>query len=313
MHERLVDSIRSAGCEPEIIFVNDASPDDADDVLEKLCAQHPNATAIRHTRNFGSQSAFSSGLQIATGHAAVLLDGDLQDPPEVIPAMVAEWRKGYDVVVGERVRREAPWYMSFFYKLFYRIFRSASYVKIPLDAGDFSLLDRRVIDELNNLPEVNRFMRGLRAWVGFSQSSVPYVRPERKYGKTTNSFVRNLGWARRALISFSYKPLDMISVLAMVIVGASVLLGVTQFFAWIFGIGNPPQGFTMMLLVVLFLGGVQLLCLGILASYLAHIYEEVKRRPAYVVDHITNPPTRKSLEAFVAEELMDSPVEMSVA
>lgn len=292
MRERLAASINEAGCESEIIFVNDASPDNADAVLGELCERHPDVVVIRHARNFGSQSAFTSGMRIATGDAVVLLDGDLQDPPEIIPAMVTEWRKGFDVVVGQRVRREAPWYMNVMYKSFYRIFQRASYVPIPLDAGDFSLIDRRVVDAMNALPEVHRFMRGLRAWVGFSQTSVPYVRPERKYGRTTNSFVRNLGWARRAVISFSHKPLDVISVLAMFVVGVSFLLAAAQFVAWGLGVSSAPRGFTMMLLVVLFLGGIQLLCLGIVASYLAHIYDEVKRRPAYVVQHITNPPSR---------------------
>jgi polyisoprenyl-phosphate glycosyltransferase len=293
MHERLVRSITDAGCEPEIIFVNDGSPDNADEVLAGLCARHPDVVAIRHARNFGSQSAFTSGMKIATGDGCVLLDGDLQDPPEVIPAMIAEWRKGFDVVVGRRVKRDAPWYMNVMYKSFYRIFRSLSYIKIPLDAGDFSLMDRRVMDAMNDMPEVHRFMRGLRAWVGFSQTSVPYIRPERKYGRTTNSFGRNLGWARRAVISFSHKPLDMISLLALFIVGATTFLGLGQLVLWMLGVSSP-KGFTTLLLVVLFLGGIQLLCLGILASYLAHIYDEVKRRPAYVVQSVTNAPSARA-------------------
>jgi polyisoprenyl-phosphate glycosyltransferase len=290
MHERLVDAISGAGCSPEIIFVNDASPDNADEILRGLCGLHKDVISIRHTRNFGSQAAFTSGMRIATGDAVVLLDGDLQDPPEIIPAMIEKWRSGFDVVVGERVRREAPWYMNIFYKTFYRLFQRSSYIKIPLDAGDFSLLDRRVVDQMNKLPESNRFIRGLRAWVGFSQTSVPYVRPERKHGTTTNSFSRNIGWARKAIISFSYKPLDMISFVALFIVAVSGLLGLLQFAAWAFGFGESPQGFTTLLLVMLFLGGVQLLCLGVLASYLAHIYEEVKRRPAFLVDHMLNAP-----------------------
>lgn len=306
MHERLVASINAAGCEPEVIFVNDASPDNADEVLSDLCARHRDVVAIRHARNFGSQSAFTSGMRIATGDAVVLLDGDLQDPPEIIPEMVKEWRKGFDVVVGQRVRREAPWYMNVMYKTFYRIFRRASYITIPLDAGDFSLIDRRVVDTMNAMPEVHRFMRGLRAWVGYSQTSVPYVRPERKYGRTTNSFVRNLGWARRAVISFSHKPLDVISVLAMIVVGVSFLLAAAQFVAWGLGISSAPRGFTMMLLVVLFLGGIQLLCLGIVASYLAHIYDEVKRRPAYVVQEITNPPSRTPYVAGTRERALET-------
>ena len=160
-------------------------------------------------------------MRIATGDAVVLLDGDLQDPPELIAAFrqVAE---GYDVVYGERVRREAPGSCSLLYKVFLPRLPAPAYVAVPLDAGDFSLIDRRVVDALNALPESNRFLRGLRAWVGFQQIGVQYVRPERMFGRTTNSFRKNLGWARRAIVSFSYAPLDIITGLALTVVGALV-------------------------------------------------------------------------------------------
>src|SRR5262249_17337645 len=147
---------------------------------------------INHTRNFGSQSAFTSGMRIATGDAVVLLDGDLQDPPELIAQFYEKWIEGWGVVYGQRGRRETTRGRQAGYKRFYRLLRGMSYVEIPVDAGDFSLLDRRVVDALNSLPEANRFLRGLRAWVGFKQTGVPYVRPERLYGRTTNSLVRNL-------------------------------------------------------------------------------------------------------------------------
>ena len=166
---------------------------------------------INHTRNFGSQSAFTSGMAVATGDAVVLLDGDLQDPPELIEQFHEQWLEGYDVVYGVRVKRETTLFMRVAYKLFYRVFQRVAYVRVPVDAGDFSLIDRRVVDALNALPENNRFVRGLRAWVGFRQTGVPYVRPERPFGRSTNSLLRNLGWARKAVISFSYAPLDFIT------------------------------------------------------------------------------------------------------
>ena len=223
MHERLTAVFKKLGVDYEIIFVNDNSPDNAREVLAALAARDPRVVVINHSRNFGSQSAFTSGMRIATGDAVILLDGDLQDPPELIESFCQKWQEGYDVVYGERVQREATWFLQIAYKAFYRLFRSASYVPIPLDAGDFSLIDRRVVTALNSLPENNRFMRGLRAWVGYRQIGVPYVRPERMFGRTTNSLLRNLGWARKAILSFSYAPLDLITWLALATVGLSFL------------------------------------------------------------------------------------------
>jgi dolichol-phosphate mannosyltransferase len=229
-------------------------------------------------------------MRIATGHAVVLLDGDLQDPPELIEQFYQKWREGYDVVYGERVRREATWFLQIAYKAFYRLFRTASYVAIPLDAGDFSLIDRRVVNALNSLPENNRFVRGLRAWVGFRQTGVPYVRPERMFGRTTNSLLRNLGWARKAILSFSYAPLDFITWIALGTVGFSILAILLQVTLRLFFPDLAPRGFTTLITLFLFLGGIQMLCLSIIGSYLAHIYDEVKRRPPYIVESILNPP-----------------------
>ena len=250
---------------------------------------------INHARAFGSQSAFTSGMRIATGDAVVLLDGDLQDPPELIPEFVARWQEGYDVVYGERVkRRDAPRFMRFAYRGFYRVFKRLAYVNVPLDAGDFGLIDRRVVDAMNSLPEKHRFLRGLRAWVGFKQLGVPYVRPERMFGRTTNSLRKNLGWARRAIVSFSYVPLDIIT-------------------GWRCSSSSSPgrpdrrgrgadrrsharaQGVRHRDRVILFIGGIQLLCLAIIGSYLAHMYEEVKGRPSFIVDSIHQPAARRRL------------------
>jgi dolichol-phosphate mannosyltransferase len=290
MHERLTAVFNKLGVDYEIIFVNDNSPDNAREVLAALAARDPRVVVINHSRNFGSQSAFTSGMRIATGDAVILLDGDMQDPPELIESFYQKWQEGYDVVYGERVQREATWFLQIAYKAFYRLFRSASYVPIPLDAGDFSLIGRRVVDALNNLPENNRFIRGLRAWVGYRQTGVPYVRPERMFGRTTNSLVKNLGWARKAILSFSYAPLDLITWLALGTVGLSFLAIVVQVLGRILFPDRTPRGFTTMFVFFLFLGGIQLLCLSIIGSYLAHIYDEVKRRPPYIVESILNPP-----------------------
>ncbi len=291
MYARLVEVCRELGVDYEIIFVNDASPDDAGEVLRELSERDRQVVVINHSRNFGSQSAFTSGMQVATGDAVVLLDGDLQDPPELIAQFFQRWREGYDVVYGSRVKRDSTRFLQLAYKAFYRVFRAASYVPVPLDAGDFSLLDRRVVNALNQMPENNRFIRGMRAWVGFRQVGVAYVRPERMFGRTTNSLFKNLGWARKAIFSYSSAPLEMITLLAVACVSLSIIAILVQLAIKLLEPRWTPTGFTTLIVLILFLGGVQLLCLSVIGSYLAHIYDEVKRRPAYLVESILNAPT----------------------
>ena len=290
MYKRLVDVFQKIDVSYEIIFVNDCSPDNAREVLAEIAKLDQQVVVINHTRNFGSQNAFTSGMKIATGDGVVLLDGDLQDPPEVIESFYYKWREGYQVVYGNRVRREANLSMQFLYKAFYRIFSRVAYVRIPLDAGDFSLIDRSVVDTLNSLPENNRFLRGLRAWVGYSQIGVPYIRPERMFGRTTNSFLKNLAWARKAILSFSYFPLEIITWLALIMVVLS-LIGITaQILLRLLIPSITPSGFTTLIILILLMGGIQLLCLSIIGAYLAHIYDEVKRRPPFLVESILNDP-----------------------
>ncbi len=292
MYERLSAVFEKLGVEYEIIFVNDGSPDDTAAVLADLAARDSRVVAVNHSRNFGSQSAFTSGMKIATGDAVVLLDGDLQDPPELIEQFCERWIDGYDIVYGSRVQREASWFLRRAYKLFYRLFRAMSYVQMPLDAGDFSLLDRRVVNALNGMPATQRFIRGLRAWVGFRQVGVPYLRPQRMFGRTTNSFLKNLAWARRGILSFSYVPLEIITFLAIAMVVTSGIAILVQVIIRLVDPHAVPTGFTTLIVLILFVGGIQMLCLGVIGSYLAHIYEEVKRRPAFIVESMINAPTR---------------------
>lgn len=297
IHERLTSTFKKIGVDYEIIFVNDGSPDNAKEVLAELASRDNKVIVVNHTRNFGSQNAFTSGMHVATGDAVILMDGDLQDPPELIEHFNQKWQEGYDVVYGVRIKREATTFLKVAYKAFYRVFRAASYVPMPVDAGDFSLIDRRVVEVLNSLPENNRFLRGLRAWVGFKQTGVPYVRPERMFGRTTNSLLNNLGWARKAIFSFSYAPLDLITWLALVTVGLSAVAILVQIAFRILYPALVQSGFTTLIILILFMGGVQLLCLAIIGSYLAHIYDEVKRRPPYVVESMLNyPAPPKDLE-----------------
>lgn len=281
MYERIVKVFAKMGARYEIVFVNDASPDNTQAVLDEICTKDMDVVAITHSRNFGSQSAFQSGMEIATGDAVVLMDGDLQDPPEVISEMFEKWQEGYEVVYGRRVKREASWFMNVSYKLFYRIFRRLSYVSIPQDAGDFSLIDRRVVNELVNLPEKEQFLRGLRAWVGFRQTGVDYVRPERMFGKSTNNWRKNIGWAKKAIFSFSFIPLEFLSYLGFTLTGISFLAVIAQIILR-FIYPDTPHGVTTIIVLVLFFGGIQLLAISVLGEYLSKIFEETKGRPKFI-------------------------------
>ena len=292
MYERLVKVFTRIDVDYEIIFVNDASPDRSRTVLESLAQRDQHVVVINHSRNFGSQMAFTSGMQIATGDAVVLLDGDLQDPPELIESFYQKWLEGFQVVYGVRVKRETTFFLNFAYKAFYRLFHKLSYVRIPLNAGDFSLMDRQVVEALKQMPERDRFIRGLRAWAGFRQTGVDYIRPERMFGKTTNSMLKNFRWARKGIFSFSYVPLEFITYFALLIVLLS-FLGILWQIAGYFFLPNTPKGFSTVIVIVLFLGGVQLLCLSILGEYLGRIFEEVKQRPPYIVESILNKPNQK--------------------
>ena len=285
MHKRLIATFKKIKTDYEIIFVNDGSPDNTEDVLKKLVKKNDHVIAINHSRNFSSQMAFTSGMDIVKGDAVVLLDGDLQDPPEVIEKFYEKWLEGYDVVYGVRTKREAPFYMKLAYKLFYRIFKYLSFINIPLDAGDFSLMDRKIVDILKTLPERDRFIRGLRAWVGYKQIVVPYVRPERTFGKSTNSILKNLNWALKGIFSFSYAPLELMTVLSLITFFIAFILMVIQIILRII-LPYTPQGTASVLVVVLFLGAVQLLSISVLGQYIGKIFEEVKQRPKYIVKSI---------------------------
>lgn len=266
----------------EIIFVNDNSPDNSEEVIRDLSAKDRNVLGITHSRNFGSQSAFRSGMELATKKSVVLLDGDLQDPPELIEKFVEYWKQGYEVVYGRRVKREASLFMQLAYKAFYRLFDRFSYLRIPHDAGDFALMDKKVVQSLLRFPERDLFIRGIRAFAGFQQTGVDYVRPERMFGVTTNSFFKNLGWAKKGILSFSNTPLDIMSFFGVVLFMSSMVLAVVQGVAKLLWPAFAPPGVTTTLLLITFFGSVNLLGLSLLGEYIAKILEEVKRRPHFI-------------------------------
>lgn len=282
MYDRLVNTFNQMKVRYEIIFVNDNSPDNQEAVIDSLCERDPNVVGISHSRNFGSQSAFLSGMQIATGDAVVLMDGDLQDPPEIIPSFYTKWQEGFDVVYGVRVQREMKPHIHFFYKTFYKVFQKLSYINIPRDAGDFSMIDRKVVKELVALPETEQFLRGLRAWVGFKQTGVPYVRPERMFGVSTNNWTKNIWWAKKAIFSFSFAPLELMSYAGFVFTGCSILGIFWQILAKFVFFPDTPQGISTVIILVVLFGGLTMLGISFLGEYISKIFEETKKRPKFI-------------------------------
>jgi dolichol-phosphate mannosyltransferase len=282
MYRRLTDTLQKLDIDYEIIFVNDGSPDDCAGQILELSKGDPRVLGITHSRNFGSQMAFRSGMEMSVMQGCVLLDGDLQDPPELIEKFVGKWIEGADVVYGRRVARDMPAIWGLLYKAFYRVFAKFSYVKIPHDAGDFSLIDRRVVGWLLQCPERDLFLRGLRAYVGFKQTGVDYFRPKRMFGESTNNLLKNLEWAKRGIFSFSNTPLKLLTAGGVVLLGASVVLGLVLAVLRVCAPDIVPRGVTTVLLFSLFFGAINLFAIGLVGEYVAKIMEEVKGRPRLI-------------------------------
>src|ERR1051326_5261289 len=271
----------------EIVYVNDGSRDSSLALLLEIQRQDPRVTVVEFSRNFGHQSALTAGLQTAKGNGIILMDGDFQDPPEVLPQLVDAWRGGAKVVIAERTSRAERGIRGRLFPLFYKIMGLISDYPIPLNAGIFGLLDRQAADAIINLQEGNRYLPGLRAWVGFPTAFVYYERADRAAGEPKQTLGRLIKYGMDAIFSFSYKPLRLGMALGLVVLAFSLFLSLVAvgnviFHLKYFGI-VPGAGHIGTLLAILFLGSVQLICMGLLGEYIGRIYDEVRRRPLYLV------------------------------
>jgi dolichol-phosphate mannosyltransferase len=281
LHRRLTDVLQKCALY-EIVFVNDGSSDGSLRELVNLCQGDQHCKIIDFSRNFGHQCAITAGLHNAVGDAVIIMDGDLQDPPELISELLAKWREGFEIVFAQRTARQGERiYKRLTAKVFYRLIKQFSDVPIPLDAGDFRLLDRKVVNELNRMGENARFLRGMISWLGFRQTAIAYNRDMRFSGKTKYSLKKMFRLAFDGMTSFSSFPLSIATYLGFLVASFSGLYAIVVLIKRM--LGHTVPGWTSLMLVILFLGSVQLVCVGILGQYISRIFNETKHRPLYVI------------------------------
>lgn len=275
--------------EYEIIFVNDGSKDKTLEILEEISKKDDNVKIISFSRNFGHQAAVTAGLQYVTGDCILIMDADLQDPPELIPDMLKLWEEGNEVIYGQRKSREGESAFKLFTaKMFYKTLNALSDVEIPKDTGDFRLVDRKVVDTINSLPEHNKFLRGLFSWVGYKQTPFMYERKERFAGDTKYPLKKMLKLASDGIISFSTKPLKLVGALGIISIVISVILLIYALVSYIFNLNNLSAGWTSIMVAITFFSGIQLMSIWIIAEYVGRIYDETKQRPQYIIDKKIN-------------------------
>ena len=273
----------------EIIFVNDGSKDKTLPILEKIADKDKKVKIVSFSRNFGHQAAVTAGLKYVTGDAVVIMDADLQDPPELVPDMLKKWEEGYEVIYGKRKKRDGESAFKLLTaKAFYATLNKLSDVEIPKDTGDFRLVDRKVVDVVNSLPEHNKFLRGLFSWVGFKQYPYEYERKERFAGKTKYPLKKMLKLAKDGIIGFSTKPLKIVGGLGILSVVVSIIILIYAILSFAFSWNNLTAGWTSIMCTMTFLGGIILISLWMIGEYIARIYDETKQRPQYIVDKTIN-------------------------
>ena len=286
LHARITKTFTEQGLDYEIVFVDDGSADQSPDILRRLEAEDRRIVVVEFARNFGHQVAISAGLEHSRGRVVCIMDADLQDPPEVLHTFLAKWQEGWEVVYAVRTERKEWWGKRLAYAGFYRLLQRVANIEIPLDAGDFCVMDRKVVDLLVRMPERNRFVRGIRSWVGFKQIGVPYERQARHAGSPKYTFRKLLYLALDGLVSFSHMPLRIITVLGFTVSLLSFLVALFYLIKKItFGIG--VAGFTTLVVSIFFLAGIQLMTIGVIGEYIGRISDEVKHRPLYVARRVT--------------------------
>jgi len=286
LYQRLTAALKGTGRTYEIVFVDDGSRDLSLDCLHHLAKEDARITIIELSRNFGHQVAISAGLDYARGKGVIVMDADLQDPPEFLPSLITKWKEGHDVVYATRKDRKEGWLKRAAYTAFYRLLHRTANIDIPLDAGDFCIMDRRVVDLLMAMPERNRFVRGIRSWVGLDQVGVAYERQARYAGCSRYTFIRLVSLALDGLISFSYLPLRVIAILGIFISLFSILMAIFYAVKKLL-VGLNPPGFATLTVAIFFFAGIQLITIGVIGEYVGRIFEEVKQRPLYIVRRVT--------------------------
>ncbi len=283
-HSRVGRVLDDLPVNSEIVYVNDGSTDESLLILNKIHEQDSRVAVLDLSRNFGKEIAMTAGLHKAQGDAVIVIDADLQDPPELIPRLIDEWQKGFDVIYAKRVRRDGePAFKKLTAHLFYRLMRMIGQIKIPEDTGDYRLLSRRAVDALNTLSEQHRFMKGLFTWIGYRQKAVIYERDPRHAGKSKWNYWHLWNFAIEGITSYSSAPLKLASYLGLLTALGSFVFGLFIIVRTIL-YGDPVQGYPSMIVIILFLGGVQLMSIGVLGEYVGRIFTETKRRPLYFVN-----------------------------
>lgn len=297
--ERLSEVMRQTNESYELIFVNDGSRDASAAIITEITASHPEVVLIDFSRNFGHQIAITAGMDYARGQAVIIIDADLQDPPEVMLLMIEKWKQGYEVVYGKRIKRNGEtWFKKSTAKLYYRLLRTLTNVDVPTDTGDFRLIDRKVCDVLKGLKEKNRFVRGLISWVGFKQTSVEFIREERFAGVTKYPLKRMLSFAMDGITSFSYKPLRIATYIGFSISFVSFIYLIVVLYQRLFT-DSTTAGWASIVAINLLFNGIILILLGVIGEYIGRIYDESKNRPLYILREVVE----KGAEAHASNQL----------
>jgi dolichol-phosphate mannosyltransferase len=288
-YSRLTRVAKENNLNYELVFVNDGSTDRTLELLENIAKSDNHVKVISFSRNFGHQIAVTAGIDKAKGDAIVIIDADLQDPPELIPEMISLWEQGYDVVYGKRKKRDGEsWFKLTTAKMFYRFLDKMSTVKIPVDTGDFRLVDKKVVEVLKKMPEHNRFLRGMASWIGFKQIPLEYERKERFAGETKYPLKKMIKFALDGIFSFSVKPLKLAEYLGTIAIFIAFLIIAYFVIGSAVGLKAPALGWTLALAFISLIGGIQLVSIGIVGEYIARIYDESKGRPLYIIDKEIN-------------------------